>query len=361
MAVLTDRTDRALWTDLRAAIWRVEPRLSDEPCGDYSNLPCWSPSLREVFRTTFACKWRDRPIVPENDLRTLMPMTVRQLAWCCTAIAMTQMSAPAKVPQNGVYESWLDRYDLLRPARIVALPAELREVSGLAIWNSAHLLAHNDERSSLFVIRIADGRIVREIGIGQRRGLRGDYEDIVRDGSQGFLVASDGAILEFALDDTSSQVSAREETSMRTAACEVEAVARALTGPGLVAACKHEAGKLGAEGMLVLRWSQRNGYDSPASFRVPWDALGDRRRRQRFTASGMTPTPDGKSWLLVDGIHGRIAELTGDGRVIAVRALPQQLLPQVEGIVFGTDGTLYLASEGRRGAGVLAVYPRTRR
>jgi hypothetical protein len=287
----------------------------------------------------------------------------RLAAWCCLAIATPRLSGqPAETSTRAdkpadmrAVASWLDRYDLAAPARIVTLPAVLEEASGLAVWNATHLLSHNDQRSSLFQVRIADGKIVREIGIGRRRGRRGDYEELVLDGRDGYLLRSDGALLEFSLDDTSTTVSARQDLSLMAAGCELESLARDVSGPGLIAVCKHERGKNNRSGLLVLRWTPNHGYDARASFRIPWATFGDDGVDLRF--SGLARTPDGSGWLLVEGVHGRIAELTADGRVLAVRALPKKLLPQVEGVAFGGDGTLYLASEGRQGPGLLAIYP----
>jgi uncharacterized protein YjiK len=283
----------------------------------------------------------------------------RCVAWCCLAIATPRLSGQTPVTHKHAIASWLDRYDLAAPAHIIALPGELREASGLAAWNAAQLLSHSDERSTLFLFRVADGKIVREIGIGRRRGLRGDYEDLVLDGRQGYFLRSDGALLEFALDDTSTMVSARQDVSLEAAGCELESLALDVSGPGLVAVCKHERGKQRRNGLLVLRWTPNNGYDARISFRVPWAAFGGDGIDLRF--SGSVRTPDGSGWVLVEGVHGRIAELAADGRVIAVRALPKKLLPQVEGVAFGVDGTLYLASEGQRGPGLLAIYPPARR
>ena len=61
-------------------------------------------------------------------------------------------------------------------------------------------------------------------------------------------------------------------------------------------------------------------------------------------------------WLIVDGPNARILELSVDGRVLGLGELPRQLLPQTEGVTFGVDGTLYLASQGHRGLAVLAAY-----
>jgi hypothetical protein len=279
----------------------------------------------------------------------------RSVAWCCLAIATPRHSGPTPHTHKRAVASWLERYDLATPARIIALPGVLKEASGLAVWNAAHLISHNDERSTLFLFRVADGKIVREIGIGRRHGLRGDYEELVLDDRQGYLIRSDGALLEFSLDDTSAMVSARQDVSLKAAGCELESLALDVSGPGLIAVCKHERGKQRSNGLLVLRWTPSYGYDARTSFRVPWVAFGGDGSELRF--SGSVRTPDSSGWVLVEGVHGRIAELAADGRVVAVRALPKDLLPQVEGVAFGVDGTLYLVSEGQRGPGLLAIYP----
>jgi uncharacterized protein YjiK len=278
-----------------------------------------------------------------------------RVAWCCLAIASPHLSGPTPDSHERAVASWLDRYDLATPARVIALPSVLREASGLAVWNATQLLSHNDQRSSLFLFRVADGKIVREIGIGRRRGIQGDYEELLLDGRQGYLLRSDGALLEFSLDDTSTMVRARQDVSLEAAGCELESLARDVSGPGLIAVCKHEHGKENRRGLLVLRWTPNSGYDARTSFRVPWSAFGSDGIDLRF--SGAARTPDSSGWVLVEGVHGRIAELAADGSVVAFRALPKKLLPQVEGVAFGVDGTLYLASEGQGGPGLLAIYP----
>ncbi len=250
---------------------------------------------------------------------------------------------------------WLARYDLQHPTRIVSLPKALVEVSGLAAWDATHVLAHNDERPTIFVVRTEDGRIVREIQLGLRH-RSGDYEDLALDGRHGFLAESDGSLLEFTLDDTSATIPYRRQFGLPAGICEVESLALALNGPGLVVACKRVRGLRSPGGLTLFRWQPRRSYDLRPFVRVPWEVFGGRGEADRFAASGMVRTPDASGWLLVDGPHGRIAELAGDGRVVALATLPRERLPQTEGITFGPDGTLYLASEGHHGLGVLAAY-----
>jgi hypothetical protein len=253
---------------------------------------------------------------------------------------------------------WLARYDLQHPTRLIALPRVLTEVSGLAVWDGAHVLAHQDERSVLFVIRLRDGRIDRTIDVGRRGGWPGDYEDLVLQGRHGFLAESGGAILEFTLDDTSTVVPARRHAERPGGACEVESLAAdvARSGGGLVAVCKHARDDRKDGAMTMWRWQPGRGYAASPLLRVPWAAFDRRASAPPFAASGMARTADAAGWVLLDGPHARIAELSPDGRLLAVRALPKHLLPQAEGITFGADGTLYVASEGRRGAAVLSVY-----
>jgi hypothetical protein len=265
------------------------------------------------------------------------------------------LMSPPSTSHSAAPSSWLARYDLQHPTRVVTLPRALVEVSGLAAWDATHLLAHNDERPTLFVVRTEDGQIVREIRLGVHH-RNSDYEDIALDGRHGFLAESDGSLLEFTLDDTSSTIPYRRQFGLPGGICEVESLALAVSGPGLVVACKRVRGLRSPGGLTLFRWMRRRSYDLRPSVRVPWAAFGGRGEADRFAASGMVRTPDGTGWLIVDGPNARVAELSGDGRVIGVRGLPRHLLPQTEGITFGVDGTLYLASEGHHGLAVLAAY-----
>ena len=170
------------------------------------------------------------------------------------------------------------------------------------------------------------------------------------------LAESDGSLLEFTLDDTSTTIPYRRHFGLPSEICEVESLALAVSGPGLVVACKRVQGLRSPGGLTLFRWQRRRSYNLRPSVRVPWAAFGGRSEADRFAASGMVRTPDGAGWLIVDGPNARVAELSGDGRVIRVSGLPRHLLPQTEGITFGVDGTLYLASEGHFGLAVLAAY-----
>jgi len=154
--------------------------------------------------------------------------------------ALLLLVSPPSTPQPAA-RSWLARYDLQHPTRLVTLPRALVEVSGLAAWDATHLLAHNDERPTLFVVRTEDGRIVREIRLGLRN-RNGDYEDLALEGRHGFLAESDGALLEFTLDDTSTTIPYRRHFGLPGGICEVESLALAVSGPGLVVACKRVRG-----------------------------------------------------------------------------------------------------------------------
>lgn len=266
-----------------------------------------------------------------------------------------QGTAPA-APTAG----WLSRYDLQHPARVIALPPALVEVSGVAAWDSNTVVLHNDEDGVLYLVRTTDGRIVRQVQLGPRI-RHGDFEDLTLLGHHGYLAKSNGTLLEFTLDDTSSSVPCRKYTGGLGGFCEVESLAPALTGSGLVVACKHVKGIRRPGALTLLRWAPRTLYDLHPVIRVPGSAFGGAGEAHRFAASGMTRTPDASGWIVLDGPHARIVELSGDGRVIALEPLRRDLLPQAEGVAFGVDGSLYLTSEGRGGPGVLAVYlPATR-
>jgi uncharacterized protein YjiK len=90
--------------------------------------------------------------------------------------------------------------------------------------------------------------------------------------------------------------------------------------------------------------------------RIPWEGFGPKEAEPHFAASGMTRTPEGRSWIVVDGPNQRIAEIDSTGQVLGLAHLPEAILPQAEGVTIGRDGTLYVASEGHRGPATLALY-----
>ena len=102
------------------------------------------------------------------------------LLWSRAATVRSEVARPLAEQRPVVASAWLDRYNLARPARHV-LPPELREISAQAPSNARYLIAHNDERSSLYVGRIADGKVVRAIDVGRSGRLAGEYEDVLRD------------------------------------------------------------------------------------------------------------------------------------------------------------------------------------
>ena len=71
-------------------------------------------------------------------------------------------------------EVWLTRYDLsVETAAVgVRLPAELREVSGLAVDSHGRLFTHQDETSAVYEVDPGTGSVVRRFHVG-RIGLRG--------------------------------------------------------------------------------------------------------------------------------------------------------------------------------------------
>lgn len=250
----------------------------------------------------------------------------------------------------------LPRYDLARPARVLRLPAELAEVSGLAVLPDGRLLAHHDESPTLYVLDPLSGSALRTIQLAGR-ARRGDFEDLLLLADTAFLAESDGTLFRIVLPPPGARARFTRMQGLSGGQCEVESLGLDLGREGLIVLCKRVRGPRDGAALLGYRWSFRTErYERQPSLRVPWQAFGPVEGRQPFAASGMTRSASGESWLVLDGPNRRIAEVDTAGRVLALAHLPPALLPQAEGVAVGADGTLYIASEGRGGPATLVVY-----
>ena len=73
------------------------------------------------------------------------------ILWGRAATSRSEVERPLAERRPAVASAWLDRYDLARPARHVLVPPELREYLR-AQWNAHYLIAHIDERSTLYLV-----------------------------------------------------------------------------------------------------------------------------------------------------------------------------------------------------------------
>ena len=85
--------------------------------------------------------------------------------------------------------------------------------------------------------------------------------------------------------------------------------------------------------------------------------LSSRIDSKQFQPSGIERHPVSGNYFVVAARQCAIAEITPQGRVLAVADLAADRHPQTEGIAFASDNTLILSDEGVSKRAALTFYP----
>jgi hypothetical protein len=261
-------------------------------------------------------------------------------------------------------------YDLASPPTSqVRLPAELHEISGLAVSADGRVFAHGDEEGTVYQLDPQSGRVTKrfslaasgsdpDLGKKSRGGrLAGDFEDIAIVGDRFFLVSSNGVLLEFAEGVDGGTVPYRAYPTGLEQVCEVEGLAHDPSTKSLLLLCKTMREKSERQQVAVYAWSlaDRTRGDTPR-LAVPWSALAQVTGGKGFNGSAVALAPGGQSLLMVAGPQQLFVEVGADGAPLLGGSIDKGTHPQPESLAFLPDGSLLVASEGGKGEAVLARY-----
>lgn len=283
---------------------------------------------------------------------------------------VTQATSVEGASEPATRATGIAAYDLASPPTSqVRLPAELREISGLAVSADGRVFANGDEEGTVYQLDPQSGRVTKrfslaatgsdpDLGKKSRDGrLVGDFEDIALVGDRFFLVSSNGVLLEFAEAQDGGSVSYRAYPTGLEQVCEVEGLAHDVSTESLLLLCKTMRDKSERQQVAVYAWSlaDRRLGNTPRLV-VPWSALGQVTGSKGFNGSAVALTPSGRSLLIVAGPQQLFAEVRLDGTPLRGGSLEKGTHPQPEGLAFLPDGTLLMASEGGKGEAVLTRY-----
>ena len=254
-------------------------------------------------------------------------------------------------------EAWLTRYDLSVEAAVgVRLPAELREVSGLAVDRRGRLFMHQDETSAIYEVDPGAGSVMRRFHVG-RIGLRGDFEGIAIAGERFFLSTSDGEIVEFREASGGEVAFQRTFTTGLGKLCELEGLAFDERTGSLLLPCKASRARALRRRLTVFALPLATfEVDPDPRVSLPWEALERVGLGDGFHPSAVEIHPVSGSLFLLSAQEEAIVEIGRDGDVLAAQSLRRSSHPQPEGIAFAPDMSLLISDEGSR-RGSLRRYP----
>ncbi len=235
------------------------------------------------------------------------------------------------------------------------LPAELKEISGLAVTANGNLLAHNDEQGRVFVIDPKRGVVVKQFMLG-KGDLRGDFEAIAVSDAEIFMLVSNGTIYRFREGGDGQSVAYTTIDTKLGRECEFEGIAIDRARQIVLMPCKNVS-KKGPKGQLVIyRWSLQGGpMQKPSMLTVPLTLLIGPNGWRSLHPSDMAIDPVTKNYVMIASQEKALIEITPEGDVVSARPLPEAS-EQAEGIAITNDGILIISDEGNRSLATITLY-----
>lgn len=227
-----------------------------------------------------------------------------------------------------------------------ALPEELKEISGLTALPNGHLGAVQDEEGILFVLNPETGAIEARHPFGEA----GDYEGIEQVGDKVYVLQSGGTLVELTGWMETTPKTRTYHTGLK-GKNDTEGLGYDAAKGHLLIACKENPGdNMDDDQKAIYAYDLASSTLSsePAyvlDLKTLEEELGD---RGKFKPSAVAVHPvSGAIYVLSATAHALVVlESTGD--VQTTWSLSEAIFEQPEGLAFLPDGTLFIASEGKK-------------
>lgn len=243
-------------------------------------------------------------------------------------------------------------YEFDRPSRSFVLPDELVEISGLTVLPEGHLATIQDEDGIVYVLSPDSGAVEARLPFGEK----GDYEGITWLGDRGYVLRSDGTVVELTGSISDMRQVATHETPLHRKN-DAEGLGFDRVRGRLLIACKDDPGSgLGDDQRAIYSFDPVRGELSsePAYVIDRKEVEKYLYRGETFKPSGIAVHPGSGDVYVLSALSQAIAVLAGEGGGLkAVQPLQKDVFEQPEGLAFLPNGTLYIASEGEVGPPML--------
>ncbi|WP_155800998.1 SdiA-regulated domain-containing protein [Pontibacter sp. BAB1700] len=249
--------------------------------------------------------------------------------------------------------------DLGTPELRWDLPPVLREVSGIGMLPDGSMACVQDEVGTIFIYNLDQKAISQEIPFAGP----GDYEGIAVAGENAYIVRSDGTLFEVVgFRNTKPTVQVYEASFPAT--INIEGLAYDQEHNQLLLAPKGYDPKLKAQkGIYAFSLDSKKFLPQPVtSISLDQVQTPTKGKKQKSGYDVLQPSslelhPTSGEFYMLDAVNNRLYVITREGQISKTVDLDKKMLRQAEGLTFGQDGALYIASEGsKKGKGVIHRY-----
>lgn len=254
-------------------------------------------------------------------------------------------------------------YMLNEPTQTFTLNPILQEISGLSFSKDGKsLVTLQDEAGILFFLSKKDGSIEKQITFKPE----GDFEDLAVVGDVCYVLRSKGvlSVVENFTDEKSVKETAFKPSPL-TKAADTEGLCLDAKNNRLLIACKGAT----SDPMRRAIWAfdlATKQYGTTPVFEISLEQIQSYLKKQnvskdefkKFFEENISELPFGPSAIAIHPKTGDYYILSSVGKVLivtdekgnikGVERLQKKIHSQPEGIVFDTDGTLYISNEGKK-------------
>ena len=235
------------------------------------------------------------------------------------------------------------------------LPAQLREISGLAVSPDGRLFAHDDEHAVIYELDVAHGSVIKSFNVGESVET-GDFEGLaITPAGDFWLVTSKGRLLRFREGADRSRVEFEAFDTGLDDICEIEGLAFLAAEESLILACKRNKARNMRDTVSLHIW--RIGAEAATPWvNIPEAEIARVAGVRRFRPSSVDFDASTGRVILLSANNNAVVEISTRGEIFAARALGGDHV-QAEGVAV-LGGALIVADEGADApAALLSRYP----
>ncbi len=254
-------------------------------------------------------------------------------------------------------------YNFDRLDRVVKLPSDLVEISGLAAgFRPDEVFAIQDELGVLFLVNSRSGEVIQRVSFDKNR----DYEGVTRNNKEMYVLETDGDIHYFSYSDTTTEVSASKMETAFSYRNDTEGICYdSLTNSLLIVPKEQELNPVGKSdprrGVYSFDLTTET-LNSQPTYYIDELEVGQivygKNREYTIKPSGIAVDPYSGYVFVISSAGNILVVLDRESQIKHVELLEKGVFGQPEGIAFAQNGDLYVSSEGRSGLGIIATLTR---
>ena len=233
------------------------------------------------------------------------------------------------------------------------MPAQLREISGLALTSRGTVLTHDDNAGRVYEIDPRTGVLLKAFSLNGNQ--KEDFEAITIAGDDIYLMASDGKLFRFREGADGQQVQFQMFDTGLKNDCEFESLVYESDSTRLLMACKRTVDKQASKDLLIYRLPLPLNRAKITLMRVPLQEVAGPNKWKSFRPSDMTIDPNTGNYVIISSHEMGIVVLTPDGEVVRSELLPGEHR-QPEGVAITRDSILMVSDESNVKPAAITLY-----